>query len=119
LQGEAAYLFSLVYTSLGDILPRIQELWSITRKDDTKEGRLEAKKLLGEIIQVYIPLAQPVEHSLACIRGCESCADNVRLRQVIFLTLGVLVLLLREWGVGGYITSSGGWLVQTCTFARA
>jgi hypothetical protein len=52
LQGERAYLFSLVYTSLDEILPRIQELWSMSRKDDTKEGRLEAKELLREIIQV-------------------------------------------------------------------
>ena len=52
MQGEATYLFSLVYTSLEDILGRIQELWTISRKDDTKVGRLEAKKLLAVIIQV-------------------------------------------------------------------
>ena len=51
-QGEAVYLFSLVYTSLDDILGRIQELRTISRKDDTKAGRLEAKKLLAVIIQV-------------------------------------------------------------------
>ena len=52
MQGACEYLFSLVYTSLSDILPRIQQLWRIARKDDTKQGRMEAKLQLGKIIQV-------------------------------------------------------------------
>ena len=52
MQGACEYLFSLVYTSLDEILPRIQELWTISRKDDTKEGRQEAKEMLGKVIQV-------------------------------------------------------------------
>lgn len=52
VQGECILLFSLVYISSDEILPLITELWKLSKKDETKEGSLEAKASLSKIIQV-------------------------------------------------------------------
>ncbi|KAK9807012.1 hypothetical protein WJX72_010768 [[Myrmecia] bisecta] len=47
------YLFSLVYTSLEDVLPLVQELWAVSRKDDTKAGRETAKQRLADLVREH------------------------------------------------------------------
>ena len=58
------FLFSLVYTSVEEILPRLTQLWSLSKKDDSKEGRLEAKAALSNIIQVMTALLDILNHGL-------------------------------------------------------
>jgi hypothetical protein len=52
VQGQFQFRFSLVYTSLEEVLPAIEELCILAQQDGTKEQRAAAKERLGEIIQV-------------------------------------------------------------------
>lgn len=51
-QGDSIFGFSLMYTSLDDVLPQIHELLSVAHQDLTKEGRSAAQQKLASIIKV-------------------------------------------------------------------
>ena len=52
LQGLFDFRFSLVYTSVDEVLPKAQELWAVAQQGDTKEARKQAQQQLNNIIQV-------------------------------------------------------------------
>ena len=52
MQGEAGFTFSLVYTSLEEVLPRIESLLAVARLDDSKEGVQQAAQQLAGLIKV-------------------------------------------------------------------
>ena len=41
-----------MYTSLEEVLPKIQRLWDVAQQSASKEGHIVAKQRLAEIIQV-------------------------------------------------------------------
>lgn len=52
-QGQFTFRFSLVYTSIEDVLPTMEELCFLAQHDATKEERAFAKARLAEIIQEH------------------------------------------------------------------
>ena len=51
-QGQFEFRFSLVYSSLEDVLPGVEELRLLAQQDGSKEERAQAQRRLAEIIQV-------------------------------------------------------------------
>ncbi|GAB4819113.1 hypothetical protein N2152v2_006159 [Parachlorella kessleri] len=52
-QGQFQFRFSLVYSSLEDVLPGVEELRLLAQQDGSKEERAQAQRRLAEIIQVH------------------------------------------------------------------
>ena len=59
VQGQADFTFSLVYTSLEEVLPRIESLLAVARLDDSKEGVQQAAQQLAGLIKVRFEAAVP------------------------------------------------------------
>lgn len=57
VQGQFQFRFSLVYTSLEEVLPAIEDLCYLAQLEGSKEERAAAKERLSEIIQVLLPAA--------------------------------------------------------------
>ncbi len=53
-QGQFQFRFSLVYSSLEDVLPGVEELRLLAQQDGSKEERAQAQRRLAEIIQVRV-----------------------------------------------------------------
>lgn len=51
-QGLFEFRFQLVYTSLEEVLPSVQELWDVAQQSASKESHDRAKQRLAAIIQV-------------------------------------------------------------------
>ena len=54
LQAQETYHFSLVYSAIDEVMPRVQELWQIARLDDTKVGREQAHQRIAQVIKVSV-----------------------------------------------------------------
>ena len=64
-QGLFEFRFQLVYTSLDEVLPRVQELWDVAQQSVSKESHQRAKQRLAAIIQV---------HAAACLHASSRIA---------------------------------------------
>ena len=51
-QEEAALAFALVYSTLEEVLPHVEELWALARRDGSKADREAARARLAEIVKV-------------------------------------------------------------------
>lgn len=51
-QGLFEFRFQLVYTSLDEVLPKVQELWDVAQQIISKESHQRGKQRLAAIIQV-------------------------------------------------------------------
>ena len=88
VQGLFEFRFQLVYTSLEEVLPRVQELWDVAQQSVSKESHQRAKQRLTAIIQVH---GQPVPpHSTMCPSASQSAFSGVRTTILILHKAGLL-----------------------------
>ena len=86
MQGVTDFTFSLVYTSIEEVLPRIESLLTVARLDDSKEGVQQAARQLAGLIQVccqaasVLHLAYARHPLLACCpgAGCAGCLGDTK-----------------------------------------
>ena len=88
LQAQETYHFSLVYSAIDEVMPRVQELWQIARLDDTKVGREQAHQRIAQVIKVSgshlkFVITMPVPPNLILVQVSTSAYLHVKKTQQI------------------------------------
>ena len=88
LQAQETYHFSLVYSAIDEVMPRVQELWQIARLDDTKVGREQAHQRIAQVIKVsgshlHSVITMPVPSDLSVVQVSTSDYLHVKKTQQI------------------------------------